>query len=174
VPSLRWVIAGASGSPGSLRALRYAQQLARDLDAVLVPVLAWLPPGGDLADRRAPCEELRRLQAQDGRERLQDTLTLAWGQPPADLPVRPVIRRGRPGPVLATAASAPGDLLVTGAGRRGALTPDRSRPGQPLLPGPRPVPRPGHPAAAHPAQPPGSTGPDVPAPHAHRRPDLPG
>ena len=120
--SLRRVIIGASGSPGSLQVLRYAQHLARDLDAALVPVLAWLPPGGDLADRRTPCEELRRLWAQDARARLQDALNLAWGEPPADLPVRPVIRRGRPGPVLVNAACRPGDLLVVGAGRRGALT----------------------------------------------------
>jgi nucleotide-binding universal stress UspA family protein len=122
VTSARRVIAGASGSPNSLRMLRYAQHLARDLDAALVPVLAWLPPGGDLADRRTPCEDLRRLWAQDARQRPQDTLNLAWGEPPADLPVRPVIRRGRPGPVLVGAACRPGDLLVAGAGRRGALT----------------------------------------------------
>jgi nucleotide-binding universal stress UspA family protein len=40
---------------------------------------------------------------------------------PADLPVRPVIRRGQRGPVLAGAGCRPGDLLVVGAGRRGAL-----------------------------------------------------
>jgi nucleotide-binding universal stress UspA family protein len=67
VSSLRRVIVGASGSPASLQALRYARQLARDLDAALVPVLAWLPPGGDLADRRTPSEELRRLSARDAR-----------------------------------------------------------------------------------------------------------
>ena len=120
--SLRRVIIGASGSPGSLQVLRYAQHLARDLDAAVVPVLAWLPPGGDLADRRTPREELRRLGARDARARLQDALNLAGGEPPADLPVRPVIRRGRPGPVLVGAACRPGDLLVVGAGRRGALT----------------------------------------------------
>jgi nucleotide-binding universal stress UspA family protein len=103
--------------------LRYARHLARDLQGALVPVLAWLPPGGDLADRRAPCEELRRLWARDACARLQDTLNLAWGEPPADLPVRPVIRRGRPGPVLVDTACRPGDLLVVGAGHRGALTP---------------------------------------------------
>jgi len=122
VSSLRRVIVGASGSPGSLQVLRYAQHLARDLDAALVPVLAWLPPDGDLADRRTPCEELRRLWAQDARERLQATLKLAWGEPPADLPVRPVVRRGRSGPVLVNAACHAGDLLVVGAGRRDALT----------------------------------------------------
>jgi nucleotide-binding universal stress UspA family protein len=122
VSSLRRVFVGASGSPSSLQVLRYAQHLARDLDAALVPVLAWLPPDGDLADRRTPCEELRRLWAQDARARLQDALNLAWGEPPADLLVWPVIRRGRPGPVLVNAACRPGDLLVVGAGRRGALT----------------------------------------------------
>lgn len=52
---IRRVIVGASGSPASLQALRYAEELARANDALLIPVLAWVPPGGDLADRRAPC-----------------------------------------------------------------------------------------------------------------------
>jgi len=117
------VIVGASGSSGSLRALRYAQHLARDLDATLVPVLAWLPPGGDLADRHPPDDELRRVWAQDAHQKLQDALNLAWGRPPADPRVRPLVRRGHPGPVLADAACRPGDLLVVGAGRRGAFAP---------------------------------------------------
>lgn len=83
--SARRVIVGASGSPSSLQVLRYAQHLARDLDATLVPVLAWLPPDGDPADRRTPNEELRRLWAQDARQRLQDALNLARGEPYADL-----------------------------------------------------------------------------------------
>jgi nucleotide-binding universal stress UspA family protein len=40
VPTICRVIVGASGSPASLRALRYAQHLARDYNATLVPVLA--------------------------------------------------------------------------------------------------------------------------------------
>jgi nucleotide-binding universal stress UspA family protein len=40
VTSARRVIVGASGSPASLRVLRYAQHLARDLDAALVTILA--------------------------------------------------------------------------------------------------------------------------------------
>ena len=39
----RRVIVGASGSPGNLGALRYAEHLARACDAVLIPVLA-VPP----------------------------------------------------------------------------------------------------------------------------------
>jgi nucleotide-binding universal stress UspA family protein len=115
------VIVGVSGSPAGLRALRYAHHLARDFDAILVPVLAWLPPDGDLADRRTPCEELRRIWAQDAQQRLQDALNLAWGKPPADLPIHPVVRRGNPGLVLVNAADCPGDLLVIATPRRGAL-----------------------------------------------------
>ena len=115
------IIVGASGSPGSLRALRYAQHLARDFDATLVPVLAWLPPCGDVADRRTPDDELRRIWVGDAHQKLHDTLNLAWGTPPADPPVQPLVRRGHPGPVLADAACRPGDMLVIGAGRRGAL-----------------------------------------------------
>jgi hypothetical protein len=101
VPTICRIIVVASGSPGSLRALRYAQHLARDFEAILMPVLAWLPPDGDLADRRTPCGELRRIWAQDAHQKLQDALNLAWGTPPAELPVQPLVRRGQPGPVLA-------------------------------------------------------------------------
>jgi len=55
VSGIRRAVVGASGSPGSLRALRYAEELARAHNATLIPVLAWVPPGGDLADRRSPC-----------------------------------------------------------------------------------------------------------------------
>ena len=57
----RRIIIGTSGSPGSLQALRYAAGMAQDNDATLVPVLAWLPPGGDFADRRSSI----RLSAPD-------------------------------------------------------------------------------------------------------------
>jgi nucleotide-binding universal stress UspA family protein len=57
------VVVGASGSPGSLRALRYARDLARAHDAPLIPVLAWVPPGGDIADRCAPALGNLRVSA---------------------------------------------------------------------------------------------------------------
>ncbi len=82
---IRRVIVGASGSPASLQALRFAEELARAYDAPLIPVLAWIPPGG--------CPS-----------------------------VRPLVQRGEAGLVLVNTACSPGDLLVVGVGRRGALT----------------------------------------------------
>jgi nucleotide-binding universal stress UspA family protein len=122
VSGLRRVVVGASGSPGSLRALRYARDLARAHDAPLIPVLAWVPPGGDIADWRAPCGCLRRIWADDARQRLREALTAAWGHIPADPPVQPLAERGEAGWVLVTIAG-PADLLVVGAGHRGALAP---------------------------------------------------
>ncbi len=115
------VIVGASGSPGSLQALRYAEELARAHDAMLMPVLAWVPPGGDLADRRAPCGYLHRVWAEDACQRLRDTLRLVWGEIPAGPSIQPAVVRGEAGWVLVHVADCPGDLLVVGAGRRGAL-----------------------------------------------------
>lgn len=54
------VIVGTSGSPGSLHALRYGESLARAHDAVLMPVIAWQPPGGDRSYRVAPSPEQRQ------------------------------------------------------------------------------------------------------------------
>ena len=118
---IRRVVVGASGSPGSLGALRYARDLARAHDTTLIPVLAWVPPGGDLADRRAPCGYLRRVWAEDACQRLRDTLHAVWGEIPAGPSVRPVVERGEAGLILVGTACCPGDLLVVGAGRRGAL-----------------------------------------------------
>jgi len=52
VTGVRRVIVGASGSPGSLRALRHAEDLARHSDATLMPVLAWVPPAVLAQQRR--------------------------------------------------------------------------------------------------------------------------
>ena len=118
---VRRIIVGASGSPGSLRALRHAEDLARHSDATLIPVLAWVPPGGDLAARQ-PCPAMVRIWHDAAWQRLWDALEAAWGMVPVDLSVRPVVQRGQPGPVLAGLAGQPDDLLVVGAGRRGGLT----------------------------------------------------
>jgi nucleotide-binding universal stress UspA family protein len=113
------VIAGVSGSPASLQALRYAADVAGTHEALLLPVHAWLPPGGDLADRRFPCEQLRQAWTQAAWQRLGEAIDLSLGGPPAWLDCQPTIGRGDAGKVLVQLATEPGDLLVIGAGRRG-------------------------------------------------------
>jgi nucleotide-binding universal stress UspA family protein len=116
------VIAGVSGSPRNLQALRYAAALARGQAATLIPVLAWVPPGGDLADRRQPSGYLRRVWVEDAWRRLADALDAAFGGPPGDLPNEPRVIRGEAGSVLVREASHPGDLLVIGTGRHGTVS----------------------------------------------------
>ena len=60
MPGIDRLIVGASGSPGSLVALRYGEVLARAYDAVLIPVLAWELPGGEHAVRVQPSGDLRQ------------------------------------------------------------------------------------------------------------------
>lgn len=113
------VIAGLSGSAGSLAALRYAAAMARTEGAELIPVLAWMPPGGDLADRRFPCQELRVAWRKGAEDRLWGAISLAIGGPPDDVEFSPRLVRGEPGEVLCALAVQPGDILVIGTGRRG-------------------------------------------------------
>jgi len=115
------VITGVSGSPRNLQALRYAAALARGQDATLIPVLAWVPPGGEVADRRCPSGYLRRIWVKDAWDRLHDALDAAFGGPPSGVVTEPMVVRGEAGLVLVREASQPGDLLVIGAGRHGTL-----------------------------------------------------
>jgi len=112
---------GVSGSPGSLRALRYAAEVAQLRYALLVPVIAWVPPGGDLADRRCPSPYLRATWKEAAATRLTESIDLAFGGPPDDVVMQPAVLRGQTGPVLVCAASEPGDLIVIGTGRRGPV-----------------------------------------------------
>jgi nucleotide-binding universal stress UspA family protein len=114
------VVVGVSGSPGSLGALRYAAEMARGQSAILTPVLAWTPPGGDVADRRCPNPYLRAVWKQAAWDRLWHAVDLALGGPPGDVAFSPEVVRGQPGEVLAELAQ-PSDVLVIGTGRHGAL-----------------------------------------------------
>lgn len=116
----RRILVGVHGSLGSLQALRYATAEARKRDVALIPVIAWVPPGGDLAERRQPVYSLRRVWRDAAQDRLFDAFDRALGGVPADLAVEPQVVRGPAGPVLVDAGQ-PGDLLVVGTGRRGAL-----------------------------------------------------
>ncbi len=146
MPGVRRVIVGTSGSPGSLRALRYAEDLARANNATLIPVLTWVPPGGDLADRHQPCGYLRRIWQEDARQQLRDALIAAWGEIPGGPPVQPLTaRRG-------WLDSGPSGLLPRRSAGRGCWPPwcagpARLRQGEPLLPSPRRVPSPRRSAA---------------------------
>src|SRR5215468_10090698 len=87
------VVVGVSGSPGCLPAVRYAAELARAHRAPLIPVLAWQPPGGDLADRSHPSPALRDLWAEAAGRRLQRTLLTAFGVLPSDVSLQPHVVR---------------------------------------------------------------------------------
>lgn len=116
------VFVGSCGSPGSIRALRYARSLAVGSEATLIPVHAWLPPGGDMAERRAPNATLRKIWQEAAWQRLRESIDAAWGGPPDDMAIWPTVVRGNAGEVLVGLASLPDDVIVVGAGRRGRLT----------------------------------------------------
>jgi nucleotide-binding universal stress UspA family protein len=128
MPGVCRIVAGVSGSPGSVHALRHAADLARHHDAVLVPLLAWVPPGGNLNERKDFCPELSQLWEDQAWQRLWDTLDTAFGGLPTDITVQPAVLRGKPGRALTLVARQPGDLLVIGAGRRRTLTRPRCCP----------------------------------------------
>jgi nucleotide-binding universal stress UspA family protein len=115
------LIVGTSGSPGSLQALRYGENLARAHNAVLIPVIAWELPGGDRSQRVGSSHELGKACRGTGCRQLRDALAAVWGEVPDDPMVQPRVERGPAGRVLVNLACQPDDVLVVGAGRRGAL-----------------------------------------------------
>jgi nucleotide-binding universal stress UspA family protein len=115
------VIVGVTGSVGNLQALRCAAAEARKRERTLVAVHAWIPPGGDLAERRFSVPELRHVWEDAAWRRLQDAFDAALGGLPTDLHLEPIVMRGNAGHILVKTASRADDLLVVGAGRRGAL-----------------------------------------------------
>jgi len=119
VPTVRRIVVGVHGSLGSLQALRQAADEARQRDVPLVPVIAWVPPGGDLAERRHSSPYLRKIWREAAWERLTAAFDDGLGGMPADLEVVPHVERGETGQVLVDIASHADDLLIVGTGRRG-------------------------------------------------------
>ncbi|MFC1413296.1 universal stress protein [Streptacidiphilus sp. N1-12] len=116
------IVVGVSGSLSSLAALHHAVAEARRLDAVLVPVLAWHPVGGEFAYRSSPCPPLLREWQQAARKRLDTAFEQSFGGYPAGLRIQPmVVRDDQPGRALVQVADRPGDQLVVSTGRRGRL-----------------------------------------------------
>jgi nucleotide-binding universal stress UspA family protein len=119
VPTVRRIIVGVHGSLGSLQALRYAADEARQRNVPLLPVIAWIPPGGDMAERRNASPYLRKIWREAAAERLWQAFSEGLGGVPADLRVDAIVARGETGPVLVDTANQPDDLLIVGTGRRG-------------------------------------------------------
>ena len=122
MPTVRRVIVGVHGSVGSLQALRHAADEARQRDVPLLPVTAWVPPGGEVAERRHASPYLRKIWREDAWKRLWAAFDAGLGGVPADVLVEPHVDRGEPGPVLVDIAGQPDDLLIIGTGRRAGLT----------------------------------------------------
>jgi nucleotide-binding universal stress UspA family protein len=115
------VFVGVSGSTANLAALRRAVAEARRTDALLVPVLAWTPPGGESAYRKHPVPALMREWHEAARKRLDTAFEESFGGYPSALDIRPMPVRFAPGPALVQLADEPDDLLVVGTGRRGRM-----------------------------------------------------
>jgi nucleotide-binding universal stress UspA family protein len=122
VAAVRRIIVGVHGSLGSLQALRYAAGEARERCVPLVPVIAWVPPGGDAAERSRPSPYLRQLWREEARKRLREAFEVGLGGVPSDLTIEAHVERGETGEVLVQLADRPDDLIVIGTGRRGVLT----------------------------------------------------
>ena len=115
------LIVGTSGSPGSLHALRYGENLAQAHHVMLVPVIAWELPGDDRSHRIGSSRELGKACWEMAQRQLRDALIAVWGEVPDDPLVQPRVERGPAGRVLVNLACHPGDVLIVAPGRRGAL-----------------------------------------------------
>ena len=118
MPTVRRIIVGVHGSLGSLQALRFAADEARQRNVPLLAVTAWVPPGGDMAERRHSSPYLRKIWREAAWERLWAAFDAGLGGVPADLHVDTQAVRGDTGPVLVDTADQPDDLLIIGTGRR--------------------------------------------------------
>ena len=121
MPTVRRIIVGVHGSLGSLQALRFAADEARQRSVPLLAVTAWVPPGGDMAERRHSSPYLRKIWREAAWERLWAAFDAGLGGVPADLHVETQAVRGETGPVLVDVADQPDDLLIIGTGRRGRV-----------------------------------------------------
>src|SRR5256885_13251035 len=94
VPTVRRIIVGVHGSPGSLQALRFAADEARQRNVPLLAITAWVPPGGDVAERRSPSPHLRKIWRDAAWERLLAAFDARLGGVPSRLQVHaPAVRR---------------------------------------------------------------------------------
>jgi nucleotide-binding universal stress UspA family protein len=122
VVAVRRIVVGVHGSLGSLQALRWAAEEARERCLPLEPVIAWVPPGGDAAERAHPAGHLRKFWRDAALGRLMAAFDEGLGGVPDDISIKLRVARGDTGPVLVEVADQPGDLLVIGTGRRSTVS----------------------------------------------------
>ena len=115
------VVVGVTGSASSAAALRRAVFEARRSGSVLVPLLAWEPPGGEAVYRMNPEPVLAELWEHQAGERLESAILAALGALPADVHIEPTVVRAPAVLALNALADQPTDLLVLGAGSRRPL-----------------------------------------------------
>ncbi len=113
------IVVGVSESLGGLAALRRAVAMAREDGRQLVAVLAWQPPGGEMAYRQAPCPPLAEIWEQQATLRLMDAFDAALGGFPPDVDLEPRVERFPAADALCAIADRPDDIVVIGAGDRG-------------------------------------------------------
>jgi nucleotide-binding universal stress UspA family protein len=101
--------------------MRYARDLAARGEATLVVAHAWTPPGGEIADSRAPSPVLGDIWQNAAWQQITDCVAAAWGGMPADVPTSLIVARGPTGRILVGLGERDDDVLVVGAGRRGPL-----------------------------------------------------
>ncbi|SEK76358.1 hypothetical protein [Streptacidiphilus jiangxiensis] len=118
------VIVGVRDSAKGRAQLRQAAAAARRKGAVLVPVLAWSPSGGDHLYRTRPCPELAHAWEQRACAKLDEVVTGALAtEETLPAAVRPVtVRAESLAEAVASAASAPADEIFAPATRPGLLT----------------------------------------------------
>ncbi|MCW2541235.1 MAG: hypothetical protein JWN95_2960 [Frankiales bacterium] len=124
-PGQERVVVGVNGSIANLAALRVAVAHARVSDALLVPVLAWVPVDGQVGGGRnvpGPSRAVLRVCEEAAHDRLNNAFEEAFGGHPAFVRVDPVVSCAAPEDALLRVANRESDLLVLGSATRGRIS----------------------------------------------------
>ncbi|PNE36993.1 universal stress protein [Streptomyces noursei] len=116
------VVVGVDGSPGSVAALRHGAQEAARHHALLCPVHAWAPPGGEAADAVHPAPaDVRAHWERDADATLTRACQEAFGTTGNGARMLPRTVRAPAGMALVACAARDTDVLVVGDGGHGSL-----------------------------------------------------
>ncbi len=116
------VVVGVDGSPGSIAALRQGAQEAARHKALLCPIHAWAPPGGEAVDAIYPAPaDVRAHWERDADGRLARACQEAFGTVGNGARMRPRTVRAPAGMALVAYASQDTDVLVVGDNRHGPV-----------------------------------------------------